>query len=248
MRATFAGANIKGTPSMRASFVRHDLRVLKRNSDVFVVQEFRWPWYWRVAERVLDVLWNSFPAMARVRDSSKAAQAVFWKTALFKRVGRYKLPAFDFKTFHGGIMDDRWIRAALLRARSDGFTAWFLTDHFVVNGDGEGDDELRRRLLRQNIEQLDLALGHLVKTGHPIMGEIDGNIHEGTWAYGELMKVFRKYGAVIHGDHGIEFAFTINNDKGKFVKVRDSKIGVDKLKTDHEVRLLHWTGHSMPNK
>lgn len=226
--------------------MRHDLRVLKKNSDVFVVQEFKWPWYWRVAERVLDVLWNSYPAMSRVKSSVKSAQAVFWQTGLFKRVDRYLLPAFDFKTEHGEIMNARWIRAALLQARSDGFTAWFMTTHFVVHGDREGDGPLREELLRQNLRHFDHALAYLVKTGHPIMGELDANIHQGTWAYKEIMAIFRKYGAEVHGEHGVEFSFTINNTKGKFTKVRPATIGKDQIKTDHEIRVLHWTGHSLP--
>lgn len=248
MKAVFGGANIKGTPSMSATFVRDDLRTLKRTCHVFGLQEFKWPWYWRVAERVLDALWNSFPRMARVKDSIRGAQALFWRSNMFTKIDQYTRPAYDFTTEVGDIMTKRWIRAVLLRAKSDGFTAWFLTTHFVVDGDQEHDSVLRKRLLEQNIHQLDLALTFLRKSGYPIMGELDANIHQGTWGYDALMKVFRKHGAEVHGEHGIEFSFTINNDKGKFAHVRPDKIGTDYLRTDHEVRLLHWTGHSLSDR
>lgn len=231
---------------MRASFVRDDLRVLKKETDVFVTQEFKWPWYWRVAERVLDAFWNSSPRMAS-KSTIRCAQSVFWKASLFKKVDQYVQPAYDFSFETSEIMTKRWIRSVLLRAKSDGFTAWFLTAHFVVSGDRESSEPRRRALLKQNLHQLHLVLEHLTKTGYPIMAEIDANIHKDTWAHAELLKILERYSAEIHGEHGVEYAFTINGSKGKFVKVRPTKIGIGELHTDHEVRVLHWTGHSSPH-
>lgn len=243
MHATFIGANIKGTPSMSSASVRHDLRVLKRRADIFGVQEFRWTWYWRSAVDVLSVLWRSFPRRTRgIKDSVFSAQALFWKASRFKRIRSYSRPAFDFKTYHADIMNDRWIRAILLQGRDDGFTAWFLTTHFVVGGDSADDDRRRKELMLQHITAFMRALTDLKATGYPIMGEIDANILPKTWAYDAFMKVLRDAGARVYGDHGREYAFMIQGGKGKFLKVEHSVIPDSALRTDHEARVLTWTG------
>lgn len=245
MKGTFAGANIKGTPSMKAKAVRHDMRKLKRRADVIGLQEFKWRWYWQVLIALVDTKWSSFPGLRQgLRAPSAGAQALLWKRRLFKRVGKYVVPAFDFRIDTSGIMENRFIRGVLLRARADAFTAWFLSAHFVVGGDEDKDGPTRKLLMRQNIAALDQALTYMRRTGYPIMGELDANIHRGTWAYVEFMKVMTHHGARMYGEHGVEYAFVIPGRKGRFTDVKPSRIKPDELATDHEVRLLEWTGHA----
>src|SRR5690349_8796240 len=133
MKGTFAGANIKGTPAMKARAVRHDMRKLKNRADVIGLQEFKWRWYWQVLIALLGTRWSSFPGLRKgLASPSAAAQALLWKRRLFKRVKTYVAPAFDFRIDTSGIMENRFIRGVLLRARLDNFTAWFLSAHFVV--------------------------------------------------------------------------------------------------------------------
>ena len=244
---TWAGANIKGTPAMKAKHVRHDLKVLRQSTDVFGVQEFKWRWYWQVAVTMLQMTgWAGWPGFkAGKRRPVVGAQAIFWKRKLFKRIKGYSDPAFDFKVDTSGIMENRWIRGALLRRRADAFTAWFLSAHFVVGGDNAGDGPTRKMLMQQNIAALDRALAHMRKTGYPIMGELDANIRPGTWAYPLFMKMLNKHGATLHGELGIEYSFTIPGRYGRFTKVRPSRISPDRLRTDHEVRVLDWEGENL---
>lgn len=249
MRGTFAGANIKGTPAMKAKHVRHDLKVLRQSCDVFGVQEFKWKRYWQVAIAVLTVAgkrWSSFPGLKKgLGRPSEGAQALFWKRSKFKRIKGYVRPAFDFRINTAGIMENRFIRGVLLRSKLDAFTAWFLSAHFVVGGDEKDDGPVRKRLMMENIAALDVALVFMRKTGYPIMGEIDANIRPGTWAYVELMKVLTHHGATVHGEPGVEYLFTINGRKGKFTKVKPSRITPDHLFTDHEVRVADWVGENL---
>lgn len=245
MNGTFAGANIKGTPAMKGSAVRHDLKVLRKKADVIGLQEFKWRWYWRILGALL-VQWSSHPGKARgLAHPVLGAQAILWKRKLFKRVRVYTREAFDFSMDNGGIMDNRWIRAALLKAREDGFKGWFLSTHFAVGADRATSSDRRRAFMRSNLAQLDAALADLRRTGYPIMGELDANIHRGTWAYVELMRILDHHGATVHGEHGVEFAFTIPGFKGgEFTQVKASRIGAKNLRTDHEVRLLRWVGRA----
>lgn len=249
MRATFAGANIKGTPAMKAKHVRHDLKVLRQSCDVFGVQEFKWRWYWQAAIALLSVAgqqWSSFPGLKRgLARPSEGAQGLFWKRALFKRIQGYVAPAFDFRIDTAGIMENRFIRGALLRARADAFTAWFLSAHFVVGGDAESDGPTRKLLMRQNIAALDVALVHMRRTGYAIMGELDANVRPGTWAYVELLKVLTHHGATVHGEAGVEYMFTIPGRKSRFTKVRTSRITPAHLFTDHEIRVADWEGENL---
>jgi|SRR5215216_4414578 len=246
MKATFAGANIKGTPSMKAPAVKHDLNVLRRIADVFVVQEFKWTWYWTTMVGVL-VGWSSYPShfLGTVRPI-EAANAIFWKRKLFKKLKTFSRPAFDFDLDNAGIMDNRWIKAVLLQSKLDKFTAWYLTTHFVVGGDEITDSPRRRRFMGQNIERLDEVLEILQNSGYPICGELDANIHKDTWAYQNLMSVLRAHGAKVHGQHGVEYAFTINGRHGTWTDVKPSVIPTSQLKTDHEIRVLDWTGKERP--
>lgn len=244
MKGTFAGANIKGTPSMKAWRVRKDLKTLRKRADVIGLQEFKWKWYWRVLGLLLPG-WSSHPGKAKgLAHPVLGAQAVIWKRKLFKRVKVYTREGFDFAMDNSGIMDNRWIRAALLESREDGFTAWFLSTHFAVGGDRHGSAPRRRAFLDDNMVQFDAALADLRRTGYPIMGELDANIHRGTPAYIEFMKVLRHHGATVHGEHGVEFSFTIPGRHGEFVRVQPSRIPPSQLETDHEVRVLEWFGRA----
>lgn len=247
MKATFAGANIKGTPSMRASSVRHDLKRLRKETDVFGVQEFKWIWYWRVVTALL-VNWRTYPSKRKgILHPVNGAQAIFWKRRLFRRIRAHGAPAFDFSFSSRGIMNNRWIRAVLLEAREDKFRAWFLSTHFVVGGDNSKDGPRRKEFLHQNITALNDTLTVLRRTGYPIMGEIDANIHRGTWAYDEFMEMMNRHGAKFHGHHGVEYSFTIDGPKGKFTRVKSRVIPSNELRTDHEVRVLDWSGRRFHN-
>jgi hypothetical protein len=240
---TFAGANIKGTPSMPRRKVRHDLKKLKRRADVFGVQEFTWTWYWKAATALLAAVWGSVPSFSKgVARPILGAQGIFWKRKLFKRLDSFIQPSFDFRVDTSGIMNDRWLRAVLLKVRSHAFAGWFLSGHFVVGGDEDGDGPVRKELLAQNIAYLDRALTELLATGYPVMAELDCNIHRGTWAYARLMDVLEKHGATVHGTHGVEFSFTCPAAKGRFIRVKASNIPTSELETDHEVRVLDWVG------
>jgi hypothetical protein len=246
MQFTFVGTNIKGTPAMPAAHVRHDLRKIKAVAHVFGVQEFTWPWYWRSAIAVLELgsKWSGFPnRFVGAATPSIGAQAIFWSRKKFRKVKGYAIPAYDFSVDTSGIMRNRYIRAALLEARGNKFRSWFLSTHFVVGGDNAKDGPVRKDLLRQNIANLDKALTHLVRSGYPIMGEFDGNIHKhGSWAFDELMAVLNKHDAVLHGEVGVEYAFTIDNTLGVFQNVEASTIPTSELYTDHEARVLTAVG------
>lgn len=243
MKATFAGANIKGTPSMVAASVAHDMRLLMTIATVFVVQEFKWKWYWKVASTLMNVRWASFPSVKLGLGAPIAgANAVFWKRSVWKKLKTFSYPAFNFALENAGIMDNRWFKAVLLKNKKGLFTSWFLTSHFVVGGDEIQDGDLRNEFMRQNIDRLDYVLTQLQNTGYPIAGELDANIHKGSWAYGEFMAMMRKHGATFHGELGVEYAFTINGRFGTFTEVEPSIVPTSKLKTDHEVRVLDFTG------
>lgn len=243
MKATFAGANIKGTRAMPNASVRHDLDIVQNASDVFVVQEFKWSSYWKVFATLMGVAWASFPGKTRsLLRPVEGAQAIFWKKKLFKKLKTFSHPAFNFDLDNAGIMDNRWIRAVLLQDRQDRFTSWYLTTHFVVGGDQAFDGPKRKEFMKQNINRLDHVLTKLQNTGYPICGEIDGNIHKGSWAYALFMEMMHTHGATFHGELGVEYAFTINGRFGTFNKVVPTVIPTSRLKTDHEVRVLEFVG------
>lgn len=242
MRIDFVGANIKGTPAMPASSVSHDLRVLRRVADVFVVQEFRWKWYWLAISSAL-VGWASYPSRAvGIAAPNNGAQAIFWKRRLFKKLKSYCEPAFNFNLDNAGIMENRFVRGVLLNFRKDGFIAWYLSTHFVVGGDEHTDSIRRRNFMKQNIAALDKALTYMQNSGYPIMGEIDANIHKYSEAYSDFMSMMRRHGATFHGELGVEYAFTINGRYGTWEHIRPDTISTSQLKTDHESRVLHATG------
>lgn len=238
---TFAGANIKGTPAMKAPAVRNDVKKISRHAHVMGVQEFKWRWYWTIIRTLLGPKWRSFPAyVVGIARPVYGGQGIFWRAKLLRRVGSYVAPAFDFKVDTSGIMDDRWVRGVLLSDVATSIRCWYASMHNVVGADAAGDSGKRKMLMRQNLAQLDAFLAHITATGDPVVMEMDANIHPGTWAYGALMDVLDKHHARVVGEHGVEFLFVIDG--------RDADVVVEKhwvmtprqygLRTDHEVRCL----------
>lgn len=238
------GANIKGTPAMPARKVLGDLRHLKGKADVIVTQEFKWGWYWRVLGALLlgvgkaKEIWGSSPAYRVGRKQPvSGAQAVLWKRALWKRIDTRKVLLMSG---HAGISEHRYIRAVLLEDRLTGLRCWFLSTHFVVGGDGPNDGPIRQRLLDSNVARLDAFLASLERTGDPIWGEIDANIHAGTLEYRQFVVMLNKHNAKIHGAHGVEYLFTIDNREAKVVVTKNwtvqPKAHGGPLWTDHESR------------
>lgn len=235
----FGGANIKGTPAMRAKFVRDDLEVLTPKLDIIGLQEFRWPWYYDELINLVADTWKAYPSMEKGLNSPVlGAQGILYDADIFKRKQVAIAEAFDFDVSTAGIMENRWLRAALLEDIETGLCCWYGSGHFVVGADAHGDSEKRKMLMRQNLDRLDRFLARLVRSGHPVVFEIDANIHKGTWAYIELMKILKKHGARVLGPHGVEYLWVIDGKKGTKVVV-DRRWELNKgLHTDHEVRCL----------
>lgn len=244
----FGGFNIKGTPAMAARKVAHDLRVAKRTVDVIALQEFRWPWYWRQARKIAmaarekagRAVWRSSPGYDRgLGQPVFGAQALVWKARLWKRVDE------AHRLLHDGVAkvsEDRYIRAVKLLDRwvtAVRLTAWFLSTHFVVGGDQDGDPALRKRMLAHDLEVFDDFLGHLTKTGDAVIGELDANIRPGGWAYREFRRILKKHGATLHGPtRGVEYLFTIDGEDVDVVVVKASQVSTDRMFTDHEGRVI----------
>lgn len=235
----FGGANIKGTPAMRAKLVRADLKLLTPKLDIIGLQEFRWPWYWDELEDLVGDTWKGFPSMEKGLNSPVlGAQGILFDASLNKRKKTMIAPSFDFDVDTSGIMENRWFRGALLEDRETGLCCWYGSGHNVVGGDAGGDSAKRKMLLRQNLERLDAFLGKMVKSGHPVVFEIDANIHKDSWAYPILMGILKKHGARVLGPHGVEFLWVINGKNGVKVEVvRRWELNAG-LNTDHEVRCV----------
>lgn len=239
-----AGANIKGTPSMPASSVRNDVRKISKRVDVMITQEFKWRWYWVVIRTLLGVKWRSFPSFAvGVAQPIKGAQGIFWKKKLFSKVGTKLIEAFDFDLDNAGIMDNRWIRAVCLEDARDKLQCWFVSLHNVVGADASGDSVRRKMFMSENLDRLDTMLGYLTRSDAPIIVEGDFNIHAGTWAYVDLMRLVKKHHGRVVGTHGVEFMIIFDHHCS--TKIRTERIYSMNpkeagLKTDHEVRCLDF--------
>ena len=233
----FLGMNIKGTPSMRQSKVEHDLDIAKAKADVLVVQEFRWPWYFSAAKKVMssaEIAWGTSPGVNHgyVRPVA-GAQGVMWLRERFKRLRtRHALAHAGV----AGVSESRFLRACLLRDRETGIKGWFGTTHFVVGGDEFTDSNRRKAIMAGDLIALDKFLTGLKRGGHPILFQLDANIHKGSWAYAEFMRILRKHGATVHGEHGVEYLFTINGRKAQVEVRNDWIIPTSRLETDHEGR------------
>lgn len=233
----FLGMNVRGTPSMSWRKVRHDLRVLKASSSVGVVQEFRWPWYWRQAAKVLQSKgsrWASSPSLrAGLGYPISGAQAVFWDRRIWRRHGTLTQ---RLHAGQAGISEDRYLRSVLLEDKATGLRCWFGTTHFVVGGDRFTSEPQRLKLMEQDLRALDQYLGRLRVNNHPVIFQLDANIHTGTPVYKRLTALLEKHGARLHGDHGVEYLFSINGSKARVEPVNSWEIPVARLRTDHEAR------------
>lgn len=238
-----AGANIKGTPAMPAAAVRHDLKVLRKRADVLMLQEFKWPWYWSAAMRVLDgdILWSSSPAFPVGQDRPVVgAQGITWNNLKWKKIASRMWPGFDFRVDTSGIMDNRWIRAVLLEDRKTGQKVWFFSTHFVVGGDRHGDGPVRQRLLDDNIGRLVAAVREVKGFGYPIICELDANIARDSAAYGSWMRALHGIDAKVIGTHGVEYLFVVQGRKTKVDVIRNWIVPTTQLRTDHETRGLTY--------
>lgn len=231
----FLGMNVRGTPAMKAEAVKHDLTAARRKADVLVTQEFKWAWYWRVAKAVLSVAgWRSSPGFKTgFRKPVAGGQAVMWDGAKFKR-GRVIRRLLH--KGRAGISEMRFLRAVLLRDKETGLRAWFGTTHFVVGGDEAGDGPQRREMMDLNLAALDNLLGDLVKTGWPVVFQLDANIKTTSHVYPKYAAILRKHGATMHGVKGIEYLFTIPGRKADIEIKGDWIVSARNLYTDHEGR------------
>lgn len=233
--------NIRGTPPMRASSVRHDVEVFLTTATAGGVQEFRWPWYWstliaafRRAKRKRGERWKSYPATAvgLVRPVF-AGQAVWWRADIYRRRARRRW------LLHKGarrISESRQLRAVLLEDRNTGLAEWVGTTHNVVGGDAPGDSAKRKRMLEQDLDVLERAFAAMASTGHPVSFGLDANIHRGTPAHERLLRIVAKHGGTIHGEHGVEYTITLPGRDVVAETRRPWRIRADRIRTDHEGR------------
>lgn len=237
---TFAGANICGNPEMNKGAVRHDMKIIVAIAHVIGLQEFEWKPYWKLVFAWLSIKWGSFPA-ARLglTHPVQGAQGLLWRKRLYKQVQTYLHPLFDFKLPHAGISDDRWIRAVLLEDIVTKLRCWYASTHFIVHGDDAKPGSERYKLMQQCLVALEDLIIFLQSTGEAFVIEFDGNIHQGTWAYRELMHIFEIHHCITHGDLGVEFLVTGAGDKTNVVVDRVFTIPTSRLKTDHEVRCIN---------
>ena len=233
----FGGANIKGTPAMKASAVAHDLRVLSKEVDVAVLQEFKWRWYWVTLHAILKGLWGTAPKWRdAVPHPIKGAQAVIWRRKMFKRLDEKAMLLHDGR---GGISDDRWLRAARLQVKGTLLSFWALTTHYVVGGDMAGDGPERKDMMyREDIPNLDKMLTALLRSGWPVILELDANIHRTSAAYDEFMAVIRKHKGQVIGAVGVEYLVVFQGTKAGLDVRNAGIIPTSRLKTDHEVRTV----------
>lgn len=231
----FVGQNIKGTPAMSAAKVVHDLRAVKARADVFTVQEFKWPWYWRSLSRVLLRNWSTFPGKDQgLAHPIRGAQALAWRN--------HRLALVDAKSavLHDGEAhwsDDRFLRACLLEpVDHQGYAAWFGGTHYVVNGDKGTDPPTGRRMMATDLRNTADFLDRLIATGYPIAFELDANIRVGTAAWTTFRRMIEARHGTFHGDLGVEYLFTIPGRESA-IQVRQAwTIPTSALFTDHEGR------------
>lgn len=233
----FLGMNIKGHPAMKASQVSADLVVGRRNCDVLAMQEFRWPWYWRVLSKSLPNaarFWHSAPRKGQgLMHPTKGAQALTWRTQLWDHEETCT------RLLHKGeakISEVRYLRAVLLKDKVSGLKCWFGSTHFVVGGDEEDDGPIRKKMMAQDLERFENFLVTLKKSEEPILFQLDANIHVGSEAYGQFRSLLARQDAVIHGNHGVEYLISINGPRTKVQVLRNWYISPKVLFTDHEGR------------
>lgn len=234
----FGGMNVRGTPPMPREKVVQDLRQFRRHYDNGVLCEFKWKAYWDAAEQVLRQTMGAFPSYAYGKKFPVlSGQPCFWDRKAFTRIkGKRTLSHAGF----AGISELRLFRAVRIRHDETDIDQWNVSGHFVVGGDEESDGPIRKDLLRKNIDRFVRFLRKLKRTGVAILGQIDANIHRGTWAYRHFMRKMKAIGAQFVGEHGVEYAFFIHGTDVQ-VKVRKPFDLLPKhrggvLNTDHETR------------
>lgn len=249
----FGGFNIKATPRMRAEYVRHDLGVVRNHTDVAVLQEMKWDYYWTAMRRALNQRssrWSTHPTLPiGAKHSVASAQPITWDRNAWRKCGQ----ALNTRIHAGaaGISEDRYARAAPLADRLQSSLAmWAASSHFVVGGDkdndGAGNYHQREALLRKDLEKFKQFIRELQTTeveGQvlPIVFEGDLNINLHTWAYGVLMNHVHSLGGRIVGRHGIEYLLVFDAHSDVKVHVQDIfYVGTDRMYTDHEGRGMRF--------
>lgn len=241
---TFGGMNIKGTPRMSVPRVSSDLQWLADTYNSAVVSEFKWDYYWGRARTILghDREWESNPSFDRGKAAPVvSAQANFWENDIFNKKRAKRALCHIGR---GGISETRFIRGTLLDHIDTGLKHWEVVAHFVPGGDEATDEPLRKKILRNNIRRFVRFVQKLVKGGHAILGQLDANIHRGTWAFTEFVTRMEAIGAEFIGELGVEYLFKIDGERvkvetGKPVSLLPkSRGGV--LETDHESRGMHY--------
>lgn len=246
----FVGMNVKGTPRMNVASVTNDVEEFAKHADCGVMCEFRWDYYWGIAKRVLandkhapKDRWGSFPGFKQGKRMPVASgQPNFWKRSIFEKV---KSKRALCHLGHAGISEARLFRATRITHKITALQHWIVSGHFVVGGDQNGDGPKRKKILRNNIRRFVRFLKKLIKTGKPIIGQLDANIRRGGWAFPLWMEEMKKIGAQFVGELGIEYLFVIDDHSKTKVQVKH----YDSLKprakggtlfTDHESRNMTY--------
>jgi hypothetical protein len=214
--------------------VRHDLRQVRKHSAAYGLQEFRWEWYWRAMNLVMAVgTWGMYPnRRAGFAKPIQGAQAVGWRRSLWKRVGAHVMTLMEASH----LTNARYLRAVLLEDRKTKMRCWHGSTHFLVGGDNAPAKSEKRRILATNIVKLHNFLTILMRTGDPIVFELDANIHKDTEAYQALRQVVHELGGTFHGVLGVEYMFTMPGKDTKVICEEEWVIPTKILFTDHEGR------------
>lgn len=230
----YVGQNVRGTPAMSGKKVRHDLREVRKHSDAYGLQEFKWRWYWVALDAIMrSVAWGSYPGHHRgLSNPVYGAQGLGWRRRLWRRVNARVRLLMD----SGGLTTKRYLRAVLLQDRKTKIRCWHGSTHFQVSGDGPNAKPLPQHRLHDNIDRLHSFLISLHQTGHPIVFELDANIHHDTGAFKRLQQVVEGFGGTFHGVLGVEYLFTIPGRHGHVVVEKTFTIPTKRLFTDHEGR------------
>lgn len=239
----FIGSNERSNPVMPLRHVQDDLELLTDIADSMVVQEFKVRGYWRRAANLFSRAWGASPGWAAgIARPVAGGQPVFWRRDTFRR--RRSIARLMHEGV-AGISEMRMVRRVQLEHRATGLRVWHVNGHCVVGADEAGDGRIRQEMLyEQDLPALDHALTKCRRTGHPVIGHIDGNIHKDSAAYSELMKLFARHRARVIGEHGVEYLFIVDG-RHTVVDVRRHDIIRPKhrggrLWTDHEARLISY--------
>lgn len=258
-RFRLAHANIKGTPKMRAEYVRSDLEVLAERAGILALVEFRWSYYWTILGRVLKMTvagdrrssgprWRTFPGLARgIAAPVVGGQMFAWKADAWKRL---KAKSWVLHLGAAAISETRWIRAVVLADRSVelALRMTLLVTHNVVGGDNRSDADRREGILATDIDRIVKAVKWAKRRGHPVVLMLDANIRASSDIYATFIRrvVAELGGEIVGREDGVEYVIVYQGENGtRFVvdgtfEVQPKAHG-GPLNTDHEVRGV--TGH-----